>query len=99
MSQVSFNTPGVIANAANSESFTDTNNAFPFVEPRILPSNLPPLEYDIGSFFNEIGTSTKPAFIGSSYDIITLYNEGVGPTWRLPDISTAGYWDQMDDLV
>jgi hypothetical protein len=101
MSQNSFNTPGVVASTAtSSESFTDTNNAlFPFVEPRFLPSHLPPLEYGIGSIFNEIGTSTEPAFAGSSYDIINIYNEGVGPTWQLPDVSTAGYWDHLDDLV
>lgn len=99
ISQNSFITPDTVTSTTTSESFTDTNNAFPFGEPRFLPAHLPPLEYSIGSVFNEIRISTELAFVGSSYDIVNLYNEGVGPAWQLPDISTAAYWDEINDLI
>ncbi|KAF3335326.1 dof zinc finger protein PBF-like protein [Carex littledalei] len=100
----SFNAPGVTVTsmATSDQSFTDhtDNNAFPFVDLRFLPPHLPPLEYGIGSIFNEIERTIEPAFVGSSFEALDLYNEGVGPTWQLPaDVSPAGYWDEINDFV
>lgn len=101
----SFNEPGatVTSTATTSDqSFTDhtDSNAFPFVDLRFFPPHLPPLEYGIGSIFNEIGRNVEPAFVGSSYEALDLYNDGAGPTWQLPaDVSPAGYWDEINDFV
>ncbi|KAJ1694482.1 hypothetical protein LUZ63_011180 [Rhynchospora breviuscula] len=100
ISQNFCNASGSATSTTTSESFTDTNATFPYGEPRYLPAQLPPLEYGIGPLYNDIGTNTEFAFIGSSYDIMNVfYNEGMGPAWQMPDISPAGYWDEINDLV